>query len=310
MLKIGTRGSKLALWQAHWVAEELHKQGIDVEIVIIKTSGDTAQSESIANIGAQGVFTREIQHALLAGDIDVAVHSLKDLPTEPVCGLMLSAVPRRGPHRDAFLSHQATNLADLPENSRIGTGSLRRKTQILNKYGSRFRIVDIRGNVETRLRKLDEGEFDALILAEAGLLRLGFGDRIASLLGPPDFFPAVGQGALGLETRVEDRNTGRMLTPLSDPDTFAAVTAERALLQTLQGGCIAPIAAFGQVRNGRLTLRGRVLSTDGTQAFESEHSIPVAGDAAQLGIDLARSLLAAGADTVMAEIRPSPPGTS
>ncbi len=311
MLKLGTRGSKLALWQANWVATELRQLGHDVKIVVIKTSGDAVQSDSIATVGlrsgTQGVFTREIQHTLLAGDVDVAVHSLKDLPTEPVDGLVLSSVPKRGPHRDAFLARRAKSLEELPENSRIGTGSLRRKTQILNRFGNRFRIDDIRGNVGTRLRKLDDGQadtqYDALILAEAGLARLGFADRIDSLLEPPDFFPAVGQGALGLEIRADDRRIGQILAPLSDPATFAAVIAERALLHTLQGGCIAPIAALGQVKQGKLTLHGRVLSMDGSKKYDAEMSIPADGDAARLGIDLAHSLLDAGADAVLDEIK-------
>ncbi len=314
MIRIGTRGSKLARWQADWVAGQLSGLGHDVEIVVIKTSGDTVQAESIAYIGAQGVFTREIQQALLRGEIDVAVHSLKDLPTEPVEGLVLGAVPKRGPHQDVFCSvagNSSQRLEDLPKNSRIGTGSLRRKTQIIHRFGDRFRIDDIRGNVETRLRKLDEGEYDALILAEAGLERLDFADRVASLLEPPDFLPAVGQGALGLEIRDHDETAAKTVAPLTDPATFAAVLAERAFLHTLQGGCIAPIAALAQVRDNTLTLQGRVLSLDGTKMLEAEESIPYGSadlgseyDAGvQLGIILARKLLAAGAGMIMNEIR-------
>lgn len=303
MLRLGTRGSRLARWQADWCAERLGQQGVEVEIVVIQTSGDAVQHEPITRIGAQGIFTREIQRALLRGEIDVAVHSLKDLPTESVDGLMLGAVPPRGPYRDAFLSLRAERLEDLPEKARIGTGSLRRKTQIVNRFGDRFRIDDIRGNVETRLRKLDEGEFDALVLAEAGLVRLGFADRIRSFLEPPFFLPAIGQGALGLEIRSDDPAVAKMISPISDPATFAAVLAERAMLRTLQGGCIAPIAALGSVEENRLTLHGRILSLDGTRLFEATQSCRLNDDPEHLGNALASELLENGADAALEEIK-------
>jgi hydroxymethylbilane synthase len=265
----------LARWQANWTAEQLRAQGVATEIVIIQTSGDLIQNESIINIGAQGVFTKEIQRALLDNKIDLAVHSLKDLPTERIAGLSLAAVPKRESYRDAFLSPIAEKIEDLPKGSRIGTGSLRRKTQVLHHFGDQYLVEDIRGNVETRLRKLERGEYDALILAEAGLCRLGLADSIRSLLEAPFFLPAIGQGALGWEIRTEDWHTAELLRPLTDTPTFAAVLAERAMLRELQGGCSAPIAALGTVGNSTLTLHGRILSLDGKQIFDAIQSIPL-----------------------------------
>ncbi|MDR3233545.1 MAG: hydroxymethylbilane synthase [Planctomycetaceae bacterium] len=275
-IRLGTRGSLLARRQADWTAAQLLALGIETELIVIQTSGDTEQNRSIINIGAQGVFTKEIQRALLDGKIDLAVHSLKDLPTDPVDGLKLAAVPKRESYKDAFISLKAETLDGLPKKSRIGTGSLRRKTQLLHKYADRFLIDDIRGNVETRLRKLENGDYDAVILAEAGLKRLGFGDQIRSFLEPPDFFPAVGQGALGLETRADDA-AAETAALLSDRDTFIAVSAERAFLRTLQGGCSAPIAALAAVKDGILTLHGRVLTLDGKMCYDKTQ--PVSADA-------------------------------
>ena len=301
-IRLGTRGSVLARWQADWTANALRKHGCGVEIVVITTTGDLKQDGPIANIGAPGVFTKELQRALLDETIDVAVHSLKDLPTEPVDGLSLGAVPKRGPHRDVFVSNTAKAIDELPRNGVIGTGSLRRKTQILYRFGGRFRIEDVRGNVETRLRKLDEGRIDALILAEAGLTRLGFSDRITSFLEPPEFLPAVGQGALGLEVRRGDTETATAIAPLNDPATFAAVLAERAMLRRLQGGCIAPIGAFGIVGNEQFTLRGRILALDGSKMFDQTATATPSEPPEPLGIRLAESLLGSGADKIVDDL--------
>jgi hydroxymethylbilane synthase len=292
MVRLGTRGSVLARWQANWTAEQLRAQGTAVEIVVIQTSGDRIQNESIINIGAQGVFTKEIQRALLDNKIDIAVHSLKDLPTDRVAGLTLAAVPMRESYRDAFVSLCAKNIEDLPKGARIGTGSLRRKTQILHHFGDEYRVEDIRGNVETRLRKLEQGEYDALILAEAGLKRLGFSHVIRSVLEPPFFLPAVGQGALGWEIRSDEEQMAALLQPFCDLPTFAAVRAERAMLRELQGGCSAPIAALGTVRNSTLTLHGRLLSLDGKQMFEAIQVIPFSDDPECLGMNVAHELRA------------------
>jgi len=291
ILRLGTRGSALARWQANWTAEQLRALGIATEVVVIQTSGDLVQNESIVNIGAQGVFTKEIQHALLEHKIDVAIHSLKDLPTEYVAGLSLAATPKRASCRDVFVSSIAEKIEDLPPGSLIGTGSLRRKTQVLHHFGNRYRIEDIRGNVETRLRKLEQGDYDALILAEAGLIRLGLAGSIRSFLESPFFLPAIGQGALGWEIRVEDHQTAELLQPLNDEATFAAVRAERAMLREMRGGCSAPIAALGTIREKQLTLHGRILSLDGKQMFETVQSAPLSDDPELLGINVARELV-------------------
>jgi len=292
-VRLGTRGSALARWQANWTAEQLHTQGIATEIIIIHTSGDLVQNESIINIGAQGVFTKEIQYALLENTIDIAVHSLKDLPTDPIAGLSLAAVPKRESYRDTFVSPIAERIEDLPPGARIGTGSLRRKTQVLYHFGDRYRVEEIRGNVETRLRKLKQGEYDALILAEAGLRRLGLADSIRSLLEPPFFLPAIGQGALGWEIRTDDHQTAEVLKRLNDAPTFAAVLAERAMLREMQGGCSAPIAALAQPSDcgSVLTLHGRTLSPDGKHMFESIQSAPLSDPPEHLGIAVARKLI-------------------
>ena len=318
-IRIGTRGSPLAIRQAHWVETELQGHGFATQIVEIGTIGDQDRRQPIAELGIEGVFTKEIQRALLDGTIDLAVHSLKDLPTESVAGLEFAASPQRGPHRDVFVSRKAASLEKLPVGSRIGTGSIRRKAQLLNLYGNRFAIVDIRGNVETRLKKLDAGDrmaggapYDAILLAEAGLVRLGFRERITAFLEPPRFLPAIGQGAIGIEIRSEDAETLRAAVDcLNDPPTFAAVTAERSLLRSLRGGCLAPIAAFCEVQQATqasLTLTARVLSPDGQQRLEAAHRVSVEDSfeihgnrdlAAELGRNVADELLAAGADRLL-----------
>ncbi|MDR2441672.1 MAG: hydroxymethylbilane synthase [Planctomycetaceae bacterium] len=302
-IRFGTRGSVLARWQTNWCVNLLKEKKVDHKVVVIETSGDRLLDKSIANIGEQGVFTKEIQSALLRHEIDVAVHSLKDLPTEPVAGLVLASVPKRDSFRDVFLSRKATVIEKLPKGSRIGTGSLRRKTQIVHRFGSLFQIDEIRGNIETRLRKLDQGEYDAIILSEAGLIRLGLSERINSFLEPPFFLPAVGQGAIGLEIRLDDLHTAKQIAPLGDAPTFAAVQAERAMLQKLQGGCIAPIAALGSIEGEMLVLRGRILSLDGKMMFETTLSTSINNDPNLLGIDVANELIKMGADTILAEIR-------
>jgi hydroxymethylbilane synthase len=290
MLRLGTRGSELARWQADWVAARLKENGLEVEIVEIRTSGDESTTEPIRELGAVGVFTKEIQTALLGNRIDLAVHSLKDLPTEPVNGLELAAVPVRGPYRDAVICGTFSSLDDLPEGAIVGTGSLRRRTQLLYKYRDRFRILDIRGNIGTRLRKVMQGEYDAIILAEAGLVRLGLQRHITTLLEPLVFLPAVGQGALGIEIRDNDAQTRSAVAYLYDPDTFAAVSAERAFLKRMQGGCSAPIAAYGQIIDGTLHLHGRVLSLDGRDMNEHRQSAPP-DQSQELGELIAQRLL-------------------
>ena len=294
--RLGTRGSALARWQADWVASRLRENGVNVEIIEIRTSGDESTSEPVRELGAVGVFTKEIQAALLDNRIDIAVHSLKDLPTETVPGLDLAAVPKRGPHRDAVVCGGTfSSLDELPSGATIGTGSLRRRTQILHQYQDRFQLREIRGNVDTRLRKVVEGEFDAIILAEAGLVRLGLEKRITSILEPPDFLPAIGQGALGIETRQDDTRTRSAVGFLNDSDTLASVVAERAFMKRMQGGCSAPIAAYGQIIDGTLHLHGRILSLDGRQMNETKQAA-AQQQAVELGESVADALLTASAE--------------
>lgn len=269
----------------------------------ISTIGDRQQQGPIGAMGGQGVFTKEIQRVLLDDRIDLAVHSLKDLPTEKVDGLCLAAVPERAPCGDVLVSCKYDSLDALPKGAVLGTGSLRRRSQILHVRPD-LQMKDVRGNVETRVQKVDEGEYDALILAEAGLRRLGLGNRITQILPMDLILPAIGQGALGLETRTDDTLTRSTVEKLTDPATFAAVLAERAMLLMLQGGCLAPIAAWGRVENEEFTLSGRVLSADGTKCLESvmtgSHEEPE-----QLGRQVAAALLDQGAADLVSESRDS-----
>jgi hydroxymethylbilane synthase len=298
-LRIGTRSSPLALWQANHVAGRLRPLAAPrpVELVHVQTEGDRDQSASLAHIGGRGVFTKEIQRALLDGRVDVAVHSLKDLPTQPVPGLVLAAVPPRGPTGDVLIALRPTQFDDLPHGARVATGSLRRRAQLLHRRPD-LRMEDIRGNVETRLRKLREHGYDALILAQAGLERLGLSDVITEMLDPAWMLPAVGQGALGLECRADDSATRSLLAALDDPATRRAVEAERALLYHLGGGCQVPLGALARVDGDRLVLRGAVLSADGVRQVVGEESGPAEG-AAVVGARFADRLRAQGATELL-----------
>lgn len=300
MPRIGTRGSPLALWQANHVSGLLRSAspGIDFELVIIETAGDQVRDVPLAVIGGEGVFTKAIQDALLANRIDIAVHSLKDLPTVAVEGLILAAVPERGPTGDALVSRRGTSFQTLPAGARIATGSLRRKAQILHRRPD-LRLVDIRGNVETRLRKVAAGEAYALILAEAGLRRLGLERHITELLDPNWMFPAVGQGALGLECRSEDHKTRELLGRVDVPAVHAAVLAERSFLLHLGGGCQVPLGVHTRAEGGALHIRGAVLSTDGKQRLEEALTADI-GAAEALGRRLAEAMLARGAGAHLA----------
>jgi len=310
-IRLGTRASDLAQWQANWVASQLQETGVDVEMVPITTSGDRNQQGPIGSFGSQGLFTKEIQAAMLDDRIDLAVHSLKDLPTEEVPGLVLAAVPERASVCDVLVMRRAGDVAldadttfeMVAEGAVIGTGSLRRQTQLLHAR-SDLRMKDIRGNVDTRLRKLDEGQDDASILAEAGLRRLGFDARITHVLPTGLILPAIGQGALGLETRVDDEATRGALTELAHCDSFHSVTAERTLLATLQGGCLAPIAAWGRVEEGMLRLDARVLSRDGSTMLEASLR-DTKSEAINLGRRVADELLSQGAADLVKESRQS-----
>ncbi|MCG8451416.1 MAG: hydroxymethylbilane synthase [Pirellulales bacterium] len=300
-LRIGTRASKLAQWQAKWVAQQLAGLGVTVELVEITTSGDEQQSGPIAALGQQGVFTKEIQAALLDNCADVAVHSLKDLPTETVAGLTLAAVPAREVVSDALVTNLAPSLASLPKGARIGTGSLRRQAQLKNLRAD-LEIVGIRGNVDTRLRKLDEGEYDAIVLAFAGLRRLGLESRITELLEPPRMLPAVGQGALGIECRECDTTVRKLLSQLDDLPTHQATAAERTMLARLHGGCSAPVGAWGRVESGKLVLDGLVANLAGTQILQAS-ATGNCDDVQAVGNQVAEDLLGQGAAELIAAAR-------
>jgi hydroxymethylbilane synthase len=294
-LRIGTRGSPLALWQAHYVAGLIRPLVTAREVVLveIQTTGDEVRDQPLGQIGGQGVFTKEIQRALLAGQVDVAVHSLKDLPTIEVAGLILAAVPERASVGDALVSNKHRSFDALPKGATVATGSLRRRSQALHRRPD-LRLVDIRGNVETRLRKLAEQGLDGLILAQAGLERLGLQEHITEILDRQWMLPAVGQGSLAIECRADDAVTRALLEPLNHAATRQSVLAERAMLRELGGGCLVPIGAEALVQGGKLKLRGVVLSNDGSRRIESSVE-GSAADAESLGIQVADQLRRAGA---------------
>ena len=301
-LRIGTRGSALARWQAEWVASRLREHGRDVELVHITTRGDREQNQAVNTIGGDGLFTKELQRSLLAGEIDLAVHSLKDLPTEPVAGLVLGAVPRRGPIGDVLVSRGGLALTRLPPGAVIGTGSQRRRAQLLHARPD-LEMKDIRGNVDTRLKKLHAGDFDALVLAEAGLKRLGLDAEITEILPTSIMLPAVGQGALGIECRADNALALAAIAPLDDADTHQSVTAERAMLRALAGGCLAPVAAWGRVEaDGKLRLSAAVLSVDGRRRLAAERTA-AATSAEELGEQTAADLAAEGAVEIIQAAR-------
>lgn len=299
-IRIGTRGSKLALWQANWVADQLRKLGHDVQLEIISTQGDIS-TQPLSQVGGQGLFTKEIQRELLADRVDVAVHSLKDLPTQPVPGLTLAAVPERETTADVLVSREGIAFEELPAGSRIGTGSSRRAAQLRN-WRADIVVQEIRGNVDTRLAKLSAGDYDAIVLAAAGLTRLGLKDRITQVLPVERMLPAIGQGALGLECRQDDTSTSGALAELNDPGSMAEVVAERALLLSLLAGCLAPVAARATVQGDSLSLVAKVLSLDGQQVISASTS-GAASAAAAIGTRLAQDMLAQGAAALIAAAR-------
>jgi hydroxymethylbilane synthase len=298
--RLGTRTSPLARWQAEWVAARLAELGASVELVPITTQGDV-KTQPLGQIGGQGLFTKELQRALLDGQIDLAVHSLKDLPTAPVEGLALAAVPPRESTADMLVSSVAASIELLPPSARIGTGSLRRKAQLLHLRPD-LRIVDIRGNLDTRLRKLADGEYDAIVLAEAGLSRLGLAGEITHVIPRSAMLPAVGQGALGIETRSDDRATAAVVARLDDPSTHQAVSAERSLLLALRGGCLAPVGAWGRIEGEQICLDAVVLAGDGSRRITAAGRATPA-DAASLGQRVAQDLLEQGAAELIAASR-------
>jgi len=300
-LRLGTRGSTLALAQAHWVKARIEERRPEskVEIVVLKTSGDRFIDASLQAIGGKGVFTKEIEEALLRNEIDLAVHSLKDLPTEMAQGLALVAVPEREDARDVLVTREPTSLDRLPAGARIGTGSLRRRAQLLY-HRSELSVVGIRGNVDTRLRKLDAGEVDALVMAAAGLKRIGRGDRIVEFLPSEICVSAVAQGALGLQARANDSGTEEW-SFLHHAPTSAEVTAERSFLSRLGGGCQVPVGGRAVVAGDEIAMVGVVASPDGKALKRGERSGKFV-DAAKLGVELAEELLRAGADRILASV--------
>ncbi len=301
-LRIATRKSPLALWQAEHVKarlQSLHK-GLQVELVTFTTQGDKILDTPLAKIGGKGLFVKELEVALLDGRADIAVHSMKDVPMAFPEGLGLVAIGEREDPRDAFVSNSFESLDALPQGAVVGTSSLRRQCQLRHHHPDLV-IRDLRGNVNTRLAKLDAGEYDALILASAGLKRLGFNQRIRADIAPEYSLPAVGQGALGIEARLSDSRIAALVAPLNDAVTAARVTAERAMNRRLQGGCQVPIAGFAEVQGAELWLRGLVGSVSGREILRDEIRGPVA-EAEALGEALADRLLAAGAGRLLAEV--------
>lgn len=302
-LRLGTRGSKLALWQADYVARELVQvvPDIDIEIKIIKTKGDKISEVALSKIGDKGLFTREIENELLAGDIDLAVHSMKDLPTFIVPGLVLGGVLKRENPQDVFISHKGYSLTSLPRNGSVGTSSLRRIAQ-LRALRPDIRMIDLRGNVETRIKKMEEQDLDGIILAYAGVKRLGLTGQISEMIATDIILPAVGQGAIAIELREEDYDTLEIIYPINDLPTELETMAERAFLRELEGGCQVPIASLARIKGNILFMEGLVASMDGQRVIKDTQT----GDlnrAVEIGRSLAQSLLDRGAHSILAEIR-------
>ncbi len=299
IIRIATRQSPLALWQAEHVAEKLEKTFPDVttELVKMVTQGDKILDTPLAKIGGKGLFVKELEVGILEGRADIAVHSMKDVPVEFPEGLHLSVILKREDPTDAFVSNQYQCLSDLPKNAKVGTSSLRRQCQIKEKFPD-LEIVSLRGNVNTRLAKLDAGDYDAIILASAGLKRLGMGDRITQQIPPTESLPAIGQGAVGIECRSDDNEMNALLKELHDDETTVRVTAERAMNERLKGGCQVPIGGFAVLKGDKLFIKGLVGAPDGSILYRSERS-GNASEAKALGQAVADDLLAQGADKIL-----------
>jgi len=302
-LRIGTRASQLALWQANWVKSELEKRypGLEVTLTKIKTQGDKILDVPLAMVGGKGLFVKEIEEAMLRGEIDIAVHSMKDVPTIFPEGLALRCITEREDCRDiVILRPGVSSWTDLPQGARIGTSALRRKAQLLHLRPD-FKMLDIRGNVETRIRKLTEDNLDAVILAAAGMHRLGFASQIGEYLPVEISLPAIGQGALGLESRIDDAEVNALIDFFNHPETDWAVSGERAFLKRLEGGCQVPIACHGTVSGGQLTLTGLVADCDGVKLLKKT-VIGQVDSSEKLGTSLADDLLIQGAGKILNEV--------
>ncbi|MCU7859752.1 MAG: hydroxymethylbilane synthase [Candidatus Thiodiazotropha sp. (ex Lucinoma kastoroae)] len=305
-LRIATRKSPLAMWQAEHVAAELKKAhpGIQMELLGMTTQGDKILDTPLAKIGGKGLFIKELEQGILNGQADIAVHSMKDVPVELPEGLHLAVIMQREDPRDAFVSNRYQHFNELPRGACVGTSSLRRQSQ-LSENRPDLVIKSLRGNVNTRLRKLDEGEYDAIILAAAGLKRLGFEARITALIGPEQSLPAIGQGAVGIECRADDPLVNDLIAPLHHRETAFCVLAERAMNQRLNGGCQVPIAGYAMLESGNLWLRGLVGEPDGSRIIRGEvEGTPE--EAESMGKGLAERLLEWGADTILKALYETP----
>lgn len=300
-LRIGTRGSLLAKWQAEFVRKQLFQAtGVEAEIVIIKTAGDKLHQAPLTQIGGKGIFIKELEEALLDESVDLAVHSVKDIPTDTPSRLCFPAVCRRDDVRDCLVSSKGATLANLRQGARVGTSSLRRQAQ-LRHIRPDLDTREMRGNVDTRLRKVESGEYEAILLAKAGLDRLGWSQRITEILSPDLCMPAVGQGAIAVEARLKDTEAADLLAKLDDAETRTAIIAERAMLGALHGGCQVPIGAWARIERGELVLEACVCSVDGVQYVKQRAAAPPE-QAAQLGEHMARLLMEAGAQSILEEV--------
>lgn len=299
IIRIATRKSPLAMWQAEYVRDRLKEAhpGLEVEILGMTTQGDKILDSPLAKIGGKGLFVKELEVCMLEGSADIAVHSMKDVPVEFPEGLHLAVICEREDPRDAFVSNNFKSLDELPQGAKVGTSSMRRSCQ-LRALRPDLEILDLRGNVNTRLKKLDDGQYDAIILAAAGLIRLGFNERITQFIETDVSLPAIGQGAVGIECRSDDERVNALLAPLNDPATRTRVLAERAMNNRLEGGCQVPIAGHATLDGDTISLRGLVGQPDGSEMIRGEVS-GAANDAETLGVSLADDLLSRGADKIL-----------
>ena len=302
-IKIGTRGSKLALWQANWIKTELNKNTptFSIEIVVIKTKGDKILDVPLAKVGGKGLFVKEIEDALLDGRIDIAVHSMKDMPADLPEGLCIGPVPKRENPADVLISKNGFLLSELEPQARIGTSSLRRASQIKHAKPD-FIILPLRGNLDTRIKKLETGDLDAIVLAAAGVKRLNLERRITEYLDYDIMLPAVGQGALCIEIRKHDLEIEKIVSNLNHPETRAVIMGERAFLRTLGGSCQVPVAAYGEINKNSFTLRGLVADIDGKIIIKENITGPE-NSSESLGIELAQRLLSMGADKILEKLK-------
>jgi hydroxymethylbilane synthase len=300
-IRIGTRGSMLAKWQAEFVRKKiLEATGVDAEIVIVKTTGDKLQQVSFAQIGGKGVFTKELEEALLNEEVDLAVHSVKDIPTDVPSRLCFPAICRREDTRDCLISAKGESLSTLRQGARVGTSSLRRQAQVRHVRPD-LDVRELRGNVDTRLRKVESGEYDAILLAKAGLDRLGWSNRISEVLQPEVCMPAVGQGALGVQARLKDSEIAEALLPLDDFETRQSIVAERALLGALEGGCQVPLGAWARFERGELVIEATICAPDGSQHIR-QRATAAPDQARELGQRIAQMLIESGAREILDEV--------